>query len=321
VESPGQVNTNRLSSDRTRLWLLFGFVALSGLAAGVPFFNAGFFFLGLMALVILMVRYGYLFSFSASLLAIAVCTLLYGPILAGGILIMILSPGLLMGYKARAFGSPNQILIWGMIPALLPLLVVIVYYPFLISQTPEFVAEMHKQLTANAGLIGLSGADLDQALNSIKATVELTIRLAPGILFTTMIAIVVLGYLGAVSMGSRFGAIIPVSKPLSLWRASEYWLIPLGLSLFFVLLGGGTLMIIGENMLVFLVHVYAFFGICLLEYYFRQILVSGWLRLVLYLLGMVIGIVFIPILAFLALIDSRFDIRKINAEKKTNLEG
>jgi isoprenylcysteine carboxyl methyltransferase (ICMT) family protein YpbQ len=93
------------------------------------------------------------------------------------------------------------------------------------------------------------------------------------------------------------------------------WLIPLGLSLILVLLGGQSYGAIGQNALVFLVHLYALYGLCIVEFFMRQSLTMGWLRAILYLLIIIAAMVIIPVLAFMGLIDSRFDLRKIDAKK------
>ena len=294
--------------------MLFTLVASAGVAAGIPFLNAILFFIGLVALIIMAVRFGYWFALIASLSTIALCLFLYGPYVAAGCLILFIGPGLLMSRKARTFSKPYKILLWGMLPYLIPIIALIAFYPYLIAQTPTLVEEIRQQLVAGGGFWGLTGDNLNQAVMAAEKTFELVMRLTPGIFATMFAAIVLFGYLGATSMGARFGAIMPAFRPISLWRASELWLIPLGLSLVFLLVGG-SIRPIGENLLVFLVHLYALYGICIIEFYFKKTLVMGWLRIILYLLVLTVAVVVIPVLAFLGLIDSRFDLRKMDVKK------
>jgi uncharacterized protein YybS (DUF2232 family) len=78
------------------------------------------------------------------------------------------------------------------------------------------------------------------------------------------------------------------------------------------LLGKNDLRVVGENSLLFLVHLYAFFGICLVDFYFKRVMIPTPMRLVIYILVMIGVIVIIPILAVIGVIDSRFDFRKLS---------
>jgi uncharacterized protein YybS (DUF2232 family) len=172
--------------------------------------------------------------------------------------------------------------------------------------------QMQTFLLENADMLGLKAGQIELLTSSMTTTVTWVLRLAPGIFLTMFISIALFAFLGAGEIGSRFSAMLPRSKPLYLWRLPELWLIPLGLSLLFVLLGNPILKIIGENAMVFLVHLYAFFGICLVDYYFKGFSISAPIRLTIYLLAALVLVFVIPALAVLALIDSRVDFRKVS---------
>lgn len=292
-----------------------GFAAVSGLASGIPLFNAIFFLIGLVSLIILTVRYGYRPGLIGALLIVVGSLSLYGLFLAVGCLMMVIAPALLMSYQARKIGEPHKILLWGMAPYLIPVITLIAFYPEMIAQMPSMLAEMNKQLTLSGAIFGMTGENLNQAISSAQVTFEWIIRLLPGIFVTMAAAVVLFGYLGAVGIGSRMGAVMPTFRPMYFWRAHELWLLPLGLSLLMVLVGGQTFGPIGQNALVFLVHLYALYGFSVTEYYLRQSMSSGWLRVILYLLVIVAAMVIIPMLAFIGLIDSRFDLRKIDEKE------
>jgi hypothetical protein len=315
LENQEQVKTGRSNKDRSRLWLLVGFVTVSGMASGVPLFNAIFYLIGLVSLIILTVRYGYWPGIIGATLMIGTSLFLYGPILAAGCLLMVIAPALLMSYQARKIGEPYKILLWGMAPYLIPIVLLVAFYPDMIDQMPMMLTEMNKQLTISGAMFGLVGDNLNQAISSAKTTFEWIIRLLPGIFATMAGAVVLFGYLGAVSIGSRIGAVMPALRPMYFWRAHELWLLPLGLSLVFVLFGGQTFGPVGQNALVFLAHLYALYGFSVAEFYLRQSMSSGWLRAILYLLIIIAAMIIIPVLAFIGLIDSRFDLRKIEEKE------
>lgn len=301
-----------LKSDRAGLWLLSLVVVLSGLTMSLVMINVVFLLLSLVALIILTVRFGYFSALVACFSAVIICSLFYGVYMALALVLLVVFPGIIMGYKARTFSPPHEVLLWGMVPYMLPMIFLILLYPDLTSQVPILVEAMKSQLSENNGFLNLGGANAQQVFSSLETTIYWSIRLAPGIFLTLFIAMVMFSYLGATLLGPYFGGILPRFKPVFLWKASELWLILLGLSLISVLLGGYWLKVIGENLLVFLVQLYAFFGICLVEFYFRSLKISGWIRLIIYLFLLVTVIVAIPILAIAGLIDSRFDFRKVS---------
>jgi len=198
---------------------------------------------------------------------------------------MVFIPGIIMGYKARTFSSPLSVIFMGMIPFLFPVALVIVLFPELNSQAPEMISQMQNMLAENGSLLRMDGSQLEIMNASIKTTFEWMLRLLPGILFTVFISITLFAYLGALSVSSYFNTILPRFKPLYLWKASELWLIPFGISLLFVLTGSLWLKTIGENILYFMVH---------------------------FLIVLVIIVIIIPALAVLGVIDSRFDFRKVS---------
>jgi len=300
-----------LNSDQTKLWLLNLFVLLAGLFVGVIFINALMFLFAMTALVLLTVRYRYTFAIMAGLAALLVCYIIYDASIASFFGLLVLLPGVVMGYKARTFSPPYEIIGWGMVPYLLPIALLIFYYPQLVEQTPLMVAEMQVMFEQSAGSIGLATGELQILFESMQKIMEWFMRLAPGIFFTMFVSMVFFAYLGAVTVSNYFGAVIPRMKPLYLWKINEIWLIPLAVALLFVLFGGQALKLIGENLLVILVHLFAFLGICLVDFYFKRINIPAPVRLLIYLFILIAVVVAIPILAIVGIADSRFDFRKI----------
>jgi len=312
VEERAQINNSWQQADRTKLSLLILSIICAGLFSGIVMLNVIFFIIALAALITLTVRFGYNYAALAGLISGMVCFIFYGEMLTLILALMVLIPGYLMGYKSRIFSPAYSVIFWGMLPFLFPLIILVLYYPELISQGPLMITEMKGMIDENAAVLGLGGSQLKLMYSSIETTVTWAFRLAPGILFTMSMSIVVFAYLGAMETSKYFGAILPRFKPLYLWKPSELLLIPLGISLLFVLLGGPWFGVIGENALVFMIHLYAFLGICLIDFYFKRMRVPTAVRLIVYLLVMVGIVVVIPALAILSVIDSRFDFRKIS---------
>ncbi len=220
-----------------------------------------------------------------------------------------------MGIKARIFGTPNSIVLWGFAPYLVIVLMAILFYSNISSQTELFIAEFQTMMQQSAAQLGLGTGEIAEMMKMSNQVIVWTIRLLPGILFTMFAMLVLFAYLGATTVARHFGAVIPSMVPAYFWRASELWLIPFGITMLLILLGGEGLRIAGENLLVFFVHFYAFFGLCLIDFYLNQLNIPYPVRIIIYLI-MLLPVITILILAFLGLIDSRFDFRKLAFESE-----
>lgn len=300
-----------LKSDQAKLWYLNLAILFSGLFAGAMMINVLFFLFAIAALIVMTVRFRYTFVVLSCLGSLALCFVFYGAAIAASFGFLVLIPGLLMGYKSRLFNSPSSIIAWGMFPYLLPVGLLIIYYSQLSARSSFIVSEILGAIELSAAKFGMASNELQILYTAIPEIVKWSLRLMPGIFFTLFVSLVFFAYLVAASVSSYFGAVVPRMNPLYLWKAGEIWLIPLGLGLLLVLLGGNLPKIIGENLLVFMVHFFAFFGICVVDFYFKKIKVHLLVRLLIYLFILVAVVVAIPLLAVLGLVDSRFDFRKI----------
>ena len=305
-----------MASDRTKIWVLNLAIVLSGLFLSLPIANALLVWLAQVALIILIVRYRYTFTVLPALMAFAMVMIVYGWQACLVYCYLVLLPGVLMGYKARTYSTPQAVILWGFGPYLLPIILTIIYYAQLGEQIPAMVAQMQAMLETGAHQLGVSGGELEAMLVSARKVVEWMVRLLPGILFTMFLGLALFAYIGASAVNSFFGAVFPRTSALYLWKANEFWLVPLAVALGFVLLGNNMLKIIGENFLVFLVHLYAFYGICFFDYYFKKANIPLPIRIIIYAILLVAVIVAIPALAVVAVIDSRFDFRKIGLQSE-----
>lgn len=300
-----------LKSDRLRLWLLSLVIIFSGIFIGLPVVNVLIAFGALIGLVLFSVRYRYPFMLLVCIMALAGCALIYGTAVAAIFGYLALLPGVIMGYKARTYSTPFSIILWGFLPFLVPLALIVVYYSQIISIIPLLISDMQATVQQGAMLMGVSSGQVQQMLEFVEKALPWFVRLLPGILFTMFLALVFFSYASASSAAASFGAVLPRMTPLYFWQAHDLWLVPTGLSLLFVLIGGHWLKIIGENALVFFIHFYAFYGLCVVDYYLREINIPIVIRLVVYLFIILVVVIVIPVLAVIGLADSRFDFRKL----------
>ena len=302
-------------SDRSKLWLLNAIVTFSSILIGLPLANTLAFILAPIALIILTVRYRYAFVVMPIIMAMSIAIVLYGAPVALAYFYLVILPGVIMGYKARAFSTPRAIGLWGFAPFAILTVVIIALYSRMMAQSPAFIADFLNVLSDSAAQMGIVGGQLDSLLEFWQKAMEMMLRLLPGIVFTFAAAFVLFVYMGATSFARHFGAVIPNMTPTYFWRISELWLIPLGLSMLLVLIGGESLRIAGENLLVFFIHFYAFFGICLIDFYLSRLNIPTVARIIIYFVILIPGIT-IFLLALFGIIDSRFDFRKLAFENE-----
>lgn len=287
-------------------------IVFSGILIGIPVVNVLFSFGALISLVLSSARYRYSFLVAVCIFSLAACALIYGSPIALIFGYLILIPGAVMGYKARTYSAPFSIVTWGFMPFAVPVLLLIIYYPQLIAWTPQAISETQMTIQEGAALLGLPLDQVQQMTAFVQKVFPWFLRLLPGLLFTTFLGFVFFSYASASAIAGSFGAVLPRITPLYFWKASELWLIPTAISLLFVLIGGGHwLRTAGENMLLFFIHFYAFYGLCLIDYYLREINIPVIIRLVIYLFIILVVIIVVPVMAVIGLIDSRFDFRKL----------
>jgi len=303
------------NSDRTKLWLLVIIVAISGIVVGIPLANSVIFLLVQIALILLTVRYRYVYVIVPCLIAIATFAIFYGMSSSMIFFFLALLPGIIMGYKARTFSTPQSIVLWGFAPYLVLVLITVLFYSEINSQTELLISGFQAMMQESAAPLGLAVGELEEMLQMSNKMIVWTIRLLPGILFTMFAALILFAYLGATKVARHFGAVIPSMSPAYFWRVNELWLIPFGVSMLLVLLGSESLKVIGENLLVFFVHFYAFFGLCVIDFYLNQLNIPYPVRIIIYLI-MLLPVITLPLIALLGLIDSRFDFRKLAFESE-----
>jgi len=139
-----------LKSDRLRLWLLSLVIVLSGIFIGLPVLNVLIAYAALISLVLFSVRYRYSFLLLVCLMALAGCAFLYGWAVALIFGYLALLPGVAMGYKARTYSTPFSIILWGFLPFLVPLALIIFYYSQIIAIVPSLISDMQALFIENA---------------------------------------------------------------------------------------------------------------------------------------------------------------------------
>ena len=156
--------------------------------------------------------------------------------------------------------------------------------------------------------MGLEAAGGEEPL---RQTVEVIVRLQPGLEFAWLLLVVVLAYRVSTWMAPRLRVELPPALPLHRWRPWDELIWVLVAALVLWLAGPGPLREVGLNMAAVMVAVYAVHGLALLRYGFRRTGTARLLEWVLYAaLFVTLGLSFV-LLAALGLLDTWFDWRRL----------
>jgi hypothetical protein len=108
------------------------------------------------------------------------------------------------------------------------------------------------------------------------------------------------------------------ARPISefpLWKLPEWLVLPVGVAVIMVLTNQSALAIIGWNTLLFLAALYSLCGLSLLEYVLRTRRFPTMAKIAIYLFLFLTQVVAGIVLPLVALLDSKFDFRKIRAKQ------
>lgn len=106
----------------------------------------------------------------------------------------------------------------------------------------------------------------------------------------------------------------PISE-FALWKLPEWLVIPLGVAVILVLTNHSALAIIGWNALLFFAALYSICGLSLVEYVLRTRRFPTAAKIAIYLFLFLTQVVAGIVLPLVALLDSKFDFRKIRAKQ------
>lgn len=152
-------------------------------------------------------------------------------------------------------------------------------------------------------------------LNEIAGkTIAMIKRLMPAFMMLSVVAQLFVGWMLLIIMLRAMGEYFPGIIDFYFWKMPDYYVFIVGLIIALRLLGGETLKIVADNMILFIGFFYAAFGFALFEYYLKKIKLSLFLRILFY-----IGILFLQLpglvlAAAVGLFDSYFDFRNVKAK-------
>jgi hypothetical protein len=231
-----------------------------------------------------------------------------------GIVLMtgLVIPSMVMSYMRNRGIGPAPAVAAG---ALFPVLAVAVNFSFFVKML-EFLATQLKQTAYSAQMPGFYTPQQQQiVLDTMTRLADNLPYYYPAAILMLIVSLFSAGVLGGNYLVRAMGHFARPIAEFSLWKLPEWLAIPLGVAVILVLTNQPILAILGWNVLFFLAAIYSVCGLSLVEYLLRvrqlPLVAKIGVYLVLFLTQIVAGI----LLPLAALLDSRFDFRKIRAKQ------
>ncbi len=258
------------------------------------------------------------FTRQYGLLALSVLLALAGTLMwrgtAAGIVLIVgmIIPGMVMAFaRFRGRGVTTAVTAGSALPAL----AIAVNYGFFASMLKFLGVELKRTaLTAS-----MPGVYTPQQQSLIIDTMNHLADKLP-YYFPAAILLMIVAMFGlTVLVGNYLVRAVGVfARPIAdfpLWKLPEWLVIPLGITVIMVLLNHPVLAIVGWNALLFLAALYSVCGLSLVEYILRTRHFPTAAKVAIYLFLFLTQVVAGIVLPLAALLDSKYDFRKIRAKR------
>lgn len=170
---------------------------------------------------------------------------------------------------------------------------------------------------AQSAALGQGESLSDERSNEIARMIEMIIRLLPAIVAVTHLVQYTLGGMGFFVSIARCDKSAPRPAPFSQWSMPFWVMTIIPLSLFLRFAAGDMVAMVVDNILLVLTLFYSVVGMSLMQFFLRQLRLSGAWRVVFYLLLIPTGVVGYLLIALAGLMDSFFDWRKLKRPQES----
>jgi len=242
---------------------------------------------------------------------------------------LVLAPGFAMGTASRGFQSAAKTVWYGLIPLLVVIAILLLFYNDIIKVIPGFLDDVNTELTSRIeasptfskmveSQFGPGDEGREKLIKSVDAMVVFLLKISPGVYIAGFMGIVMSSLLAAGSVAAKLGFMVPRFRPFYLWQASEWWLLPTAIGLILATFAGNDFWkFVGGNMLIVTGNVYAVCGLAVAEAFMRRLSLPAPIKIVTYLM-LLLSVIVPPVLG---LADSRFNFdREIPNTNEKNIE-
>jgi hypothetical protein len=163
--------------------------------------------------------------------------------------------------------------------------------------------------------LGISTDEYERLTEDYLHFAKIVIRFLPALMLLVFTVIGAGAYMLTRYCFKREGRYLLAFPRIDSWKINERILVLLGVSLLVVLIGGGLIDDIGENMALFSFALMSFGGLSLLEFFMQRRKFSSLMKGVIYFSLVVFHLYSGVLLGVLGIIDSHYDFRRLRAAR------
>jgi len=259
-----------------------------------------------------------LFAFRRNYLFLAVAGIgsLSSAILMHGSSLIIISlwarafiPGFILGILISAGVSMSRAFIFSILA--IALSVVIQYW-----EEREIIFQVLDKFQSwiTGGLPAGTDEQTNAMIDYVAQTIAVIKRLMPALMVLSVVAQLFAGWILLVIFLKAIGEFFPGIIEFYYWKMPDFCLYIIGPAIAVRLIGGESLKVVADNIIMFIGFFYAAFGFALFEYYLKRIRLSLFLRILFYIGFIFLQLPGLVLAAAVGLFDSYFDFRNVKAK-------
>lgn len=226
----------------------------------------------------------------------------------------IFTGGYLVGYLVSQKKGLSRAYIAGIVWMLL--MCVIQYWtvwPEIIERMKLIGNELVHWLEMNPAFTTASSEMQDEMMTNFKTWTEMSARLSPAALMFTPITQLSVGYLWFLYLGVRDGRLTMQDISFARWKMPWQLSPILIVAIAGRLLGGETLQLIADNLIMIMAIYYCVTGLALVDWFLKLLKLALWFRVLFYIFLTITGLLGFVVVSVLGFIDSFRDFRRNRA--------
>jgi len=218
-------------------------------------------------------------------------------------------PGFILGILISAGVSMSRAFIFSILA--IALSVVIQYW-----EEREIIFQVLDKFQSwiTGGLPAGTDEQTNAMIDYVAQTIAVIKRLMPALMVLSVVAQLFAGWILLVIFLKAIGEFFPGIIEFYYWKMPDFCLYIIGPAIAVRLIGGESLKVVADNIIMFIGFFYAAFGFALFEYYLKRIRLSLFLRILFYIGFIFLQLPGLVLAAAVGLFDSYFDFRNVKAK-------
>lgn len=227
---------------------------------------------------------------------------------------MLAGAGVITGrMNIREFNQKKIYAIGAVVVALFGVLQFIELWPRLIEVATQNVTDMTDEMMQSLPELGYTQDQTGESIETLRKAMMIFIRLLPAFMVTGLLLQFSLGYIWFLSNLDRRERFMRRLSPYLDWKM-PFWLTPILIVVIISrLVGGEVTKLIADNILAGLSVYYCVTGLAVAEFFLKKMKLSGWMKVLFYILLFLTQLIGYFAAVLLGFIDSFVDWRKVEA--------